>query len=139
LVKALDLRDDAEKTRGKAEVRIARVYDGPDESVGARLLVDRVWPRGIRKEALCHDDWIRNVAPSDTLRKWVGHDRKKWEEFRRRYHDELNDNPDAVNRCLAWCRKGQITLLHSARDRVHNQALVLRDYLRKRLDRDDGA
>lgn len=124
---------------GKAEIRIARVYDDPEGSVGARPLVDRVWPRGIRKENLRHDDWIRDIAPSDTLRKWFGHDQKKWEEFRRRYRGELDDNPDAVERCLAWCRKGQVTLLYSARDRDHNQAVVLRDYLRERLDRDDEA
>lgn len=124
---------------GKGQIRIARVYDDPDENTGVRLLVDRVWPRGIRKEDLRHDDWIRDIAPSDTLRKWFGHDPKKWEEFRRRYRRELNGNPDGVARCLAWTGKGQVALLYSARDRDHNQAAVLRDYLRERLDRDDEA
>lgn len=113
-------------------VHIARVYDDPRETTGARLLVDRAWPRGVKKADLDHDEWIRDVAPSTKLRKWFGHDPNKWDEFRDRYLAELADNEDAVSRCLEWCRKGSVTLLFAAKDREHNQAVVLRDYLSDR-------
>ncbi len=115
-------------------IRIARVYDPPEAMVGARLLVDRVWPRGMRKADLGHDDWLREVAPSSDLRRWFGHDPEKWPMFQKRYRGELEASPDAVERCLAWCRKGPVTLLYAARDQDHNHALVLRNYLRERLD-----
>jgi uncharacterized protein YeaO (DUF488 family) len=110
-------------------IRIARVYDDIEGVPGARLLVDRVWPRGVTKEALQPGEWIREVAPSADLRKWFGHDPGKWEDFRKRYRAELAGNPDAVERCLAWCRKGPVVLLFGAKDRDHNQAVVLRDHL----------
>ena len=116
----------------RSDIEIARADDDPGK--GARLLVDRVWPRGISKQDLGHDDWIRDVAPSSELRKWFGHDTKKWEEFGKRYRKELDGNDDAVERCLDWCRKGPVTLLFAAKDREHNQAVVLRDYLAKRLE-----
>lgn len=120
-------------------ISTARVYDAPDGETGNRLLVDRVWPRGRRKEDLRHDDWIREVAPSSALRKWFGHDPGKWEEFRDRYRAELDANPDAVERCLHYCRKGPVVLLFGAKDRVHNQAVVLRDYLREAMARENSA
>ncbi|WP_322866215.1 DUF488 domain-containing protein [Aquicoccus sp. G2-2] len=116
-----------------ARIHIARVYDDLDGVEGARLLVDRIWPRGIRKEALGHDDWLKDIAPSTELRKRFGHDPDKWQDFRARYRAELDDNPDAVERCLKWCRKGSVTLLYGAKDEAHNQAVVLRDYLRDKL------
>jgi uncharacterized protein YeaO (DUF488 family) len=119
-------------------IRIARCYDDPDQTQGARILVDRMWPRGISKEDLKHDDWIREAAPSDELRKWFDHDPDKWDEFRDRYRAELDENPEAVERCLDWCRKGPVTLLYAAKDRDHNQAVVLRDHLRERLAREDA-
>ncbi|MBK6467245.1 MAG: DUF488 family protein [Rhodobacter sp.] len=118
---------------GKADISLARAYDGPDGRPGARLLVDRVWPRGRRKEDLRLDDWIRDVAPGTALRKWFGHDPAKWAEFRDRYRAELDANRDAVERCLAWCRKGPVVLIYGAKDRVHNQAVVLRDHLQEAL------
>ena len=118
---------------GDCDIGAARVYDSASGATGARILVDRVWPRGIAKESLAHDDWIREVAPSSELRKWFGHDPRKWQEFRRRYLAELERNPDAVEQCLEWCRKGPVTLLFGARDRDHNQAVVLREHLCKLL------
>lgn len=115
------------------EIRIARVHDDPESFAGARLLVDRIWPRGIAKDALQLDEWIRDVAPSTGLRKWFAHDPEKWEEFQRRYREELAAAPEAVERCLAWCRRGPVTLLFAAKDRDHNQAVVLRDYLSNHL------
>ncbi len=115
------------------DIGIARVQDAPDSTAGARLLVDRVWPRGIARADLRLDAWVRDVAPSTELRKWFGHDPERWEAFRDRYRAELDDNPEAVDRCLGWCRKGTVTLLFAAKDREHNQAVVLRDYLAERL------
>ena len=117
-------------------IQIARVYGpdaAPDRRSGAGLLVDRVWPRGIRKADLQPDDWIREVAPSTALRKWFGHKPDRWDEFRSRYRAELNDNPDAVRRCLDWCRKGSVTLLYGAHDEARNQAVVLAEYLNQQL------
>jgi len=123
----------------EADIQIGRAYDDADSMRGARILVDRVWPRGISKEDLKYDDWIKDVAPSPKLRKWFGHDPDKWDQFRKRYSAELDDNPEAVARCLDWCRKGPVTLLYGAKDRAHNQAVVLRDYLREKLDHGTGA
>lgn len=118
-------------------IHIARVYDHPSAE-GASLLVDRLWPRGIAKADLAPDEWIRDIAPTTELRKWFGHDPAKWEEFRRRYRAELDANAEAVERCLAWCRKGSVTLLYGAKDHEHNQAVELRDYLTARLDETEG-
>lgn len=117
------------------DIGIARVHDAPDAMPGARLLVDRVWPRGVAKADLRLDEWVRDVAPSTELRKWFGHDPAKWDAFRDRYRAELEGKPEAVDRCLGWCRKGPVTLLFAARDREHNQAVVLREHLAERLKR----
>lgn len=114
-------------------IAIARAYDELPRSAGARLLVDRIWPRGVSRHDLQIDEWIRDVAPSAKLRKWFGHDPARWEEFQRRYRAELDSQPEAVERCLVWCRKGPVLLLFGARDREHNQAVVLRDYLSERV------
>ena len=120
----------------RSAIRIARVHDDLDAVSGARLLVDRVWPRGVSKASLRLDDWIRDVAPSAELRKWFNHDPDKWETFRDRYLDELARNPDAVGRCLAWCREGPVVLLFAAKDRGHSQAVVLRDHLAALQDKE---
>ncbi len=117
-----------------SDIRIARAYDDLDDIGGARLLVDRVWPRGVSKDELDLDDWVREVAPTSGLRKWFGHDPQKWQGFRSRYRKELDANEEAVKRCLEWCRKGPVVLLYGARDREHNQAVVLRDYLKEALE-----
>lgn len=119
----------------KLRISIARVYDHDAKSSGARLSVDRLWPRGVSKEELDYDDWIKEIAPSNDLRKWFGHDPEKWSEFRKRYQTELKENPEAVETCLKWCRRGPVTLLYGAKDTDHNQAVVLRDYLLAKLNR----
>jgi len=116
-------------------MRLARVHDGISDLTGARLLVDRIWPRGLRKDAVQLDDWIRDAAPSTALRKWFGHDPARWDGFRKHYLAELAEAPEAVDRCLAWCRAGPVVLLFAAKDRDHNQAVVLRDHLREILTR----
>ncbi len=119
------------------DVNIARAYDDTGNLSGALILVDGIWPRGVSKKDLAADDWIKEVAPSDNLRKWFDHDPDKWEEFRKRYLKELEKNEDAVERCLDWCREGKVTLLYGAKDREHNQAVVLRDHLCKRLEQEE--
>jgi len=122
----------------RAAIGLARAYDAAEDGGGARLLVDRVWPRGITRQELRLDDWIREVAPSAGLRKWFGHDPARWAEFERRYRAELDANQAAVERCLAWCRKGRVTLVFGAKDREHNQAVALRGYLAGRLAAEQG-
>lgn len=119
-------------------IGIWRLYDTAGHPSGARLLVDRLWPRGIARAALALDDWIPEVAPSTALRKWFGHDPAKWQEFRNRYLAELAANPEPVEKCLLWCRKGPVVLLYGAKDREHNQAVVLRQHLQARIDGKGG-
>jgi|ERR1043165_3078241 uncharacterized protein YeaO (DUF488 family) len=115
-------------------IRLKRVYDPPDRSDGQRLLVERLWPRGMKAEALRLDGWLREVAPSTALRKWFGHDPDRWPEFQRRYRAELDRNSSAWQPILDAARKGTVTLLFSSRDVSHNNAVVLENYLESRLD-----
>ena len=110
-------------------LRIKRTYDPPARGDGRRILVERLWPRGMKKEALDLDDWIKGVAPSTRLRQWFGHRVERWDEFCRRYRKELDANPAAWVPILDAERRGPVTLLYSARDVLHNGAVVLRDYL----------
>ncbi len=112
---------------------IKRVYDAHSDDDGARYLVERLWPRGMRKEALIMDAWLKDVAPSDNLRRWFGHDPAKWDEFKRRYRAELDANPDAWKPLVEASRRGNVTLLFSARDTEHNNAVVLKTYLQEHL------
>ncbi len=114
-------------------IRIKRVYDTPAAEDGARFLVERLWPRGMKKEALHMDGWPKDVAPSDALRRWFGHDPAKWAEFQRRYTAELDGNHAAWEPLLEAARQGDVTLLYSAHDVEHNNALVLKTYLEERL------
>jgi len=110
-----------------ASVRVRRVYDDPESSDGARVLVDRLWPRGLRKDAVPLDDWLRDVAPSADLRKWYGHDPAKFDEFRRRYLGELA-GPEArasLGRLRTLAARGPLTLLTATKDAQHSQAAVL--------------
>ena len=113
-------------------IRIKRTYDSAARGDGRRILVERLWPRGMKKEALAADAWMKEVAPSTELRKWFDHRVERWEEFRRRYRDELNANPDAWKPILEAAESGAVTLLYSAHDTLHNGAIVLRDYLAAR-------
>ena len=109
--------------------RLKRTYDPATRSDGQRILVERLWPRGMRKSDLQADAWLKEVAPSTELRRWFGHRPERWEEFRRRYRKELDAKPDAWMSILDRGQKGTVTLLYSAHDVLHNGALVLRDYL----------
>ncbi len=114
-------------------IYIKRIYDRAETAEGEPILVDHLWPRGIKKEVVQH--WNRDVAPSDPLRKWFGHEPAKWEEFQRRYFAELDEKPEAWEPLLEAAREGDITLLYSARDTEHNNAVALKAYLEKKLKR----
>lgn len=118
---------------GAAVIKVKRVYDPVEPDDGKRFLVERLWPRGIKKEALAMDGWLKEVAPSDRLRRWFGHDPKKWEEFRRRYFAELEAHPEAWRPLLDAARAGNVTLLFSARDLIHNNAVALQVFLEEKL------
>ncbi len=113
-------------------IRIKRAYDAPAKGDGRRILVERLWPRGVTKASLAADDWMKEVAPTTELRKWFDHRVDRWEEFQRRYRRELDANPGAWQPILDASERGPVTLLYSARDTLHNGALVLRDYLIER-------
>lgn len=112
--------------------RIKRTYDPPARGDGRRILVERLWPRGMKKEALAAAAWMKEVAPSTELRKWFDHSVERWETFRQRYREELRANHSAWEPILEAERRGTVTLLYSAHDVLHNGAVVLRDYLAER-------
>jgi uncharacterized protein YeaO (DUF488 family) len=113
-------------------MRIKRTYEPPARGDGRRILVERLWPRGMKKEALQVHAWIKEVAPSTQLRKWFGHRPERWREFRRRYKNELRASVDAWSPILDASKRGIVTLLYSAHDVEHNGAVVLREYLMER-------
>lgn len=115
-------------------IRIKRVYDHHAPGDGPCFLVDRLWPRGMKKESLHLTGWLKEVAPSDGLRRWFGHDPAKWEEFCRRYAAELEEHRDAWQPLLEMARTRDITLLFGAHDMEHNNAAALRSFLEKRLE-----
>lgn len=115
--------------RSRPEVRIKRAYEAPARGDGTRVLVDRLWPRGLKKADAEIAEWMKDIAPSDELRKWFGHDPKRWEEFRRRYRAELGSKRERLAQLRELARKGRLTLIYSARDEEHNQAVVLREKL----------
>ena len=114
-------------------LKIKRVYESPKRDDGVRFLVERLWPRGIKKEELKMKAWLKEVSPSPELRKWYAHDVTKWEEFQKRYRKELQSNADALAPLLATAKDGNVTLLYSAKDTEHNSALVLKEFLEEKL------
>ncbi len=110
-------------------IRLKRAYDPPAGEDGARLLVDRIWPRGVKKEDLQIRAWLKDVAPSDELRKWFGHDPKKWPEFQERYFAELDAKPEALAPLRDAVGEGDVTLVYGAKDTEHNNAVALKAYL----------
>jgi uncharacterized protein YeaO (DUF488 family) len=112
-----------------SDIQIKRVYEPHSADDGQRVLVDRVWPRGISKVTLKDAIWLKEIAPSTELRKWFDHRAERWRQFCTRYAAELDRNPDAVAKLRALCGRGPVTLLYSARDVEHNQARALAEYL----------
>jgi uncharacterized protein YeaO (DUF488 family) len=110
-------------------VALKRVYDKADPADGVRFLVERLWPRGVRKTDLRVDAWLKDVAPSDVLRRWFSHDPKKWTRFRQRYFAELDSHPQVLEPIRSAARQGRVTLVYSSHDTEHNNAVALKDYL----------
>ncbi|HSE89879.1 MAG TPA: DUF488 family protein [Candidatus Binatia bacterium] len=125
--------------QGTLIIKVKRVYESPELGEGSRFLVDRLWPRGLKKEALRGTLWVKDVAPGDALRRWYGHDPKKWREFRRRYFAELDDKREAWEPILQAARRGGVVLLYSARDADHNNGVALRDYLATKIKKGENA
>lgn len=116
-------------SRPQRPIRLKRAYEPPAPEDGRRFLVERLWPRGVRKESLGLDGWLKDVAPSPDLRRWFGHDPEKWGEFRRRYFGELREHEDALEPLRAASRRGTVTLVYGSHDTEHNAAVALRDYV----------
>ncbi|RTL94681.1 MAG: DUF488 domain-containing protein [Hyphomicrobiales bacterium] len=112
------------------DIAVKRAYEAPDKADGQRVLVDRIWPRGVRKEDAELTLWLKEIAPSDELRKWFGHEPERWAEFQERYRAELDGNDEAVAELRGLLREGRVTLLYGAHDEAHNNAVALAEYLR---------
>lgn len=110
-------------------IGIKRVYDAPEPHDGFRILIDRIWPRGLTKEAVRVDLWLKDIAPSTPLRQWFGHDPRKWPEFKKRYFTELEDRRDLVRQILDQAKHGRVTLVFGAKDEKHSNAQALKEYL----------
>jgi len=110
-------------------LKIKRIYEPPTAEDGRRILVDRLWPRGLTKDGAKIDEWLKEIAPSDELRKWFGHDPARWEEFRTRYHQELKGHTELLEKVRSEAKKGTVTLLFAAKDAEHNNAVVLKEML----------
>jgi len=117
-------------------IKIKRVYEKAEESDGIRILVDRLWPRGIKKEEAKVDYWLKEISPSNELRKWFSHDFNKWEEFKNKYFNELNSKKELINFLLELIKKNSnVTLLYSAKEEKYNNAVALKEYLQDLLDK----
>ena len=114
-------------------IKVKRIYDNPKGRNGFRILVDRLWPRGLRKDEVKIDLWQKDIALSNSLRKWFSHDEKKWNEFKRRYFRELDNNSEALNIILDKARDGSIILLYAAKDERFNNAVVLKEYIETKI------
>ena len=111
------------------QIWLKRAYDKPEPVDGTRVLVDRLWPRGLKKEDARLNVWLKEIAPSDDLRKWFGHDPDKWDEFKKRYAGELKGNAEAVKKLREIIEEGRVTLIYGAKDEQHNNAVVLKQYM----------
>lgn len=115
-----------------SHLRLTRAYEAATPDDGLRILIDRLWPRGVSKADAALDDWIKEIAPSNELREWFGHDPKRWPEFERRYRAELQQHKQELDRIRALAKKQTVTLVYSAHDEEHNDAIVLREVLMQR-------
>ena len=114
-------------------IQIKRAYERASKADGERILVERLWPRGIKKEALLLDEWLKDIAPSTELRQWFQHDPAKWQEFRKQYSRELEGNPEPWQRLLSRARRGRVTLVYSSHDQEHNNAVALKEFLEQKM------
>ena len=130
------MREAIDTSRRTGEIHLKRAYEDPSPEDGDRYLVDRVWPRGASKERLNLKGWLKNVAPSTELRQWFAHQDERWEAFETRYRSELAQKEEALAPLLETARHGTVTLVYGAKDREHNQAVVLKKILEERLASD---
>lgn len=114
-------------------IKLARIYQSPSSDKGYRVLVDRLWPRGISKKEAQLDLWLKEIAPSDDLRKWFDHDPQKWEEFAKRYREELAERSDELKELVSKAKDTSVILLYAAKDEEHNNAVVLKEYIEEKL------
>ena len=119
-----------EEAKAGMNLKLKRVYEPSDKNDGTRILIDRLWPRGMTKAKAGVDIWLKELAPSAELRKWFGHDPDKWTEFKKRYRAELEENDEQLARLREEIKKGAVTLLYGAKDEEHNDAVVLAEFLR---------
>jgi len=117
-------------------IHLKRAYDPAEPSDGARFLIKRLWPRGVKKTSLPIEAWVKEAGPSTELRKWFSHDPAKWDEFRQRYFEELRANPDAWKPILQAARHGTVTLIYSSHDTEHNNAVALQNFLNRHIGKD---
>ena len=110
-------------------IKTKRIYDPPSDKDGKRILVDRLWPRGIKKDAARIDEWLKDLAPTNELRKWFGHDPENWAEFKQKYKKELKRQAEALNRLRKDSKRGRVTLLFAAKDKEHNNAVALKEII----------
>lgn len=122
-----------------SRIQLKRVYDLTSQQHGSRFLVERLWPRGVKKSALSGVAWLKEVAPSTELREWFHHDPQRWNEFRRRYFAELKHQKDSLSPILEAAQKGTVTLLYSSHDQEHNNAVALKEFLDSLLQPTDPA
>lgn len=113
------------------DIRIKRIYEDPSKEDGHRILIDRIWPRGVSKKDAKLDDWVKDIAPTSELRKWFGHDPKKFDEFAKKYRKELDDKPEELDEIRKKSKDQTVTLLYGAKDTEHNQAVVLLSVLKR--------
>jgi uncharacterized protein YeaO (DUF488 family) len=113
-------------------IQLKRVYEESSENDGKRILIDRLWPRGLTKEKARIEIWLKDISPSTELRTWFGHDPSKWDDFKRRYRNELKNNSESVSKLIEQISQGKVTLVYSAKDKEHNNAVVLVEYLGER-------
>jgi uncharacterized protein YeaO (DUF488 family) len=116
----------------KPRILLKRAYEEPSEADGRRVLVERLWPRGLNKEKAALDLWLKDLAPSTELRSWFGHDPRKWAEFRKRYRAELEDKGDVITTLREKLKEGPVTFIFAAKDEEHNSAIALKEYLEQR-------
>ncbi len=113
----------------RMKINLKRVYEPPSKGDGKRILVERLWPRGVKKQDAALDEWMKEIAPSPALRKWYGHDPRKWPEFQRRYREELATNEQEVKRLRELCAEGLVSFIYAAKDEERNSAVVLKAYI----------
>lgn len=118
------------------EIRLKRAYDEPAQNDGRRVLIDRIWPRGVKKEDLALDDWCKEVAPSNDLRQWFDHDPEKWDQFKQRYFEELADIPEATGDLAKTAKEGRLTLVYAASEEKFNNAVALKEYLEEEIEKE---